>query len=131
LGHPGTKDTFSGYGKTLEPGQRDKLVGLLIVDRPHTVDVEWLDQVRKHFGGYDLLPMTKKIEHGIACVMFIDADSIQYLRQFSTPVSAQLIEAIRLLLAELPKPRFNMHWDDKRRLWAAEFRLSRSEKICS
>ena len=34
LWHPGTAGTLSGYGLAVEPGQKHRLVGLLMVDRP-------------------------------------------------------------------------------------------------
>ena len=38
LCHPGTEDTFSGYGLTVQPGDKDILVGLLMIDRPGPAD---------------------------------------------------------------------------------------------
>ena len=41
LWHPETEDVFSGYGLTVEQERKDRLVGLLMVDRPHPVDPDW------------------------------------------------------------------------------------------
>ena len=58
LDHPGTEGVFSGYGMILQPGRKDVLAGLLMVDRPNPVDPKWLEQVKDAFGESQLLPMT-------------------------------------------------------------------------
>ena len=65
LGHPGTEETFSGYGLTMQPGSKEFLVGLLMVDRPRPVDPEWLNDVEATFGEYHLVPMTAAGEQGL------------------------------------------------------------------
>jgi hypothetical protein len=80
LHHPTTPDTFSGYGLTTHPGRKDGLVGLLMVDRPQPVDPEWLKEVEKTFGEYQLVAMTETGERGLACQMQIEPESRPYLR---------------------------------------------------
>jgi hypothetical protein len=58
LSHPGADETFSGYGLTMQPGTEELLVGLLMVDRPHAADPEWLAEVEATFGEYELVAMT-------------------------------------------------------------------------
>ena len=81
LWHPGTKDIFSGYGLTVQPGRKDHLVGLLMVDRPQKVDPAWLAEIERRFGGYVLYVMTVTGERGIACQMQIEPASFPYLRR--------------------------------------------------
>jgi hypothetical protein len=80
LGHPGTPDTFSGYGLITGEGQGNHLAGLLMVDRPHTVDPQWLARIEEVYGDYLLVPMTASGERGIACQMWVAADSLPFLR---------------------------------------------------
>ena len=58
LWHPGTEEIFSGYGLTMQPGSKEFLVGLLMVDRPTPVDPAWLKEVEATFGEYQLVAMT-------------------------------------------------------------------------
>ena len=69
LGHPGTENTFSGYGLTTWPNSNAFLVGFLMVDRPRPVDLKWLDEVAATYGDYQLVTMTETGERGIACQM--------------------------------------------------------------
>ncbi len=69
LYHPGTRNTFSGYGLTMQEDSQQKLTGLLMVDRPRPVDPAWLREVEATYGGYQLIPMTAAGERGIACRM--------------------------------------------------------------
>lgn len=50
LWHPETDQIFSGYGLTNESGRKDRLVGLLMVDRPQRADPEWLQMINNIFG---------------------------------------------------------------------------------
>ena len=43
LWHPETEDKFSGYGLTTKPERKNRLVGLLMVDRPLPADPESAD----------------------------------------------------------------------------------------
>ena len=51
LWHPGTRDIFSGYGLAIAPLH---LIGLMMVDRPRTVDPVWSKNchalLRPHLG---------------------------------------------------------------------------------
>ena len=60
LWHPGTADTFSGFGLTTLPDSKEFLVGYLTVDRPRPVDPAWLSNVEAAFGGYRLEPLDRK-----------------------------------------------------------------------
>ena len=79
LWHPGTEQTFSGYGLTMQPGSTEFLTGLLMVDRPRPVDPEWLKEVEATFGECHLVAMAAGGERGIACQMQIEPDSLPYL----------------------------------------------------
>jgi hypothetical protein len=50
LSHPVTGEVLSGYGLTMQPGAKKLLVGLLMVDRPHPADPEWLAEVEAQRG---------------------------------------------------------------------------------
>jgi hypothetical protein len=121
LWHPGTQDTFSGYGLTVQPGRKEQLAGLLMVDRPQPVDPAWLAEVKTTFGGYDLYMMTATHERGIACQMWVEKQSLPYLRQFERPLTTRVAQALTPLLQQPPKPRFKVHWDEASRLWVSEF----------
>ncbi len=78
--HPETDQIFSGYGLTNESGRKDRLVGLLMVDRPHPADPDWLETVASTFGECQVAPMTASGERGLACLMRIEDGSIPHLR---------------------------------------------------
>ena len=80
LWHPETEDTFSGYGLTIEQPRKDRLVGLLMVDRPNPANPDWLQSVEDVYGECQLVPMTFTGERGLACNMQIENDSVVYLR---------------------------------------------------
>lgn len=121
LWHPQTKDIFSGYGLAVQPGRKDHLVGLLMVDRPRPVDPLWLAAVKARFGDYHLYVMTIHQERGIACQMWIEPDSQPLVRQFETPLTARMAPALTPLLLQPPRPRFCVRWDQALRLWTSEF----------
>src|SRR2546423_14895398 len=56
LWHPGTPDTFSGYGLALTPAH---LVGLVMIDRPQRAAPAWLRKIKDTFGSYQLATMTQ------------------------------------------------------------------------
>ncbi len=124
LWHPETEAVFSGYGLTLAQGRTDRLVGLLMVDRPQPVSIEWLEQVGHTFGGYQLLAMTTSGEQGIACQMHIEPESLPYLRQFPSAKSAAIQAALRPWLEYLPQPVFTVQWDESSRTWRSQFAVS-------
>jgi hypothetical protein len=123
LWHPGTADVFSGYGLTLQPDSLEQLVGLLLVDRPHVVDPDWLAEVERRFGGYTLHAMTATEERGIACQMWVERESQAYLRRLGIVQAALgvlITRALTPFLWHLPKPRLNVSWDETLRLWVSE-----------
>jgi hypothetical protein len=124
LSHPGTTNTFSGYGLTTEPGRKDLLVGLLMVDRPHPADPVWLQSVTKTFGECELLPMTATGERGLLCRMQIEADSTNHIRRFPSGMGVVLREALEELSEEPPAPVLRMRWDEGTRTWLSEFAAS-------
>ena len=124
LWHPETDQIFSGYGLTHESGRKDRLVGLLMVDRPHPADPDWLEAVASTFGECQLVPMTAAGERGLACQMRIENGSIPYLRQFPSKFSAAIQPALEPLLEEQPAPVLNLHWDEETRLWHSELATS-------
>ena len=67
LWHPGTKNVFSGYGLTIYSIRPDRMVGLLMVDRPQPADPAWLQAVVDTYGECQLYPMTSTGERGLAC----------------------------------------------------------------
>ena len=113
--------TFSGYGLTVEPGHKEHLVGLLMIDRPHPVDPSWLEVVEAAFGAYTLHAMTTGGERGIACQMWIDEHSLSYLRKLPMTKADALHEALMPLLDALPNAQLEMHWDKQHRLWQSTF----------
>ena len=121
LTHPGTDSVFSGYGLVVESGSTERLVGLLLVDRPRPVSTAWLGSVKSHFGDVKLYPMTQQGERGIACQMWIDEESRQYLRQLDDPGARGLHDALLSLLIYPPTPKFLMTWHNATRLWRSAF----------
>ena len=121
LWHQGTEEIFSGYGLTRRPGNKELLVGLLMVDRPRPADPRWLKEVEVTFGGYQLMPMTATGERGIACQMQIEPDSLSGLRQYPGAKAPAIKVALEPLLANPPKPVFALRWDEETRLWHSQF----------
>jgi hypothetical protein len=126
LWHPGTRKIFSGYGLTTQAGHPDHLVGLLMVDRPRMVDPVWLAEVEARFGGYELYVMTVTGERGIACQMQIEPASLPYLRRnlpeyLGATVRQAFRQVLNPLLQSLPKPRLQVRWDERLRLWTSQF----------
>ena len=87
LYHPHTADTFSGYGLTVTPNRPDRLVGVLMVDRPNTVDPDWLQSIEDIYGDCLLVTMTATGERGLVCQMHIHPDSLYHLRRLPAPLS--------------------------------------------
>jgi hypothetical protein len=104
----------------VEEGSKRNLVGVLMVDRPRPVDREWLKQVERNFGEYQLVPMTSTGERGIVCQMEIEAGSQVYLSQLSTKKAEALKEALEPLLDNRPQPKFILSWNDDRRIWQSK-----------
>lgn len=120
LWHPTTPDTFSGYGLTVRPGSNEVLVGLLMVDRPKPVDPQWLAEVERTFGEYQLVAMAATGERGIACQMWIEPESLPHLRRFPGEMAAAIEQALQPLLEEPPGPCFSLRWDQEQNLWTSE-----------
>ena len=120
LDHPGTGDTFSGYGLTIQPGNKEFLVGLLMVDRPKLVDPDWLKDVEAAFGEYQLVAMTASGERGIACQMQIESESLPHLRRYPGEKVAGIRTALEPLLEDPPNPVFTLNWDEESRLWRSQ-----------
>jgi len=121
LQHPGTEEIFSGYGLTTQVGSAEILVGLLMVDRPHPADPQWLAEVETTFGECCLVPMTPARERGIVCQMQIEPGSLPYLRRFPGEKAAAIQQALEPLLENLPGPVFTLRWDEEERVWHSRF----------
>jgi hypothetical protein len=102
LYHPGTTDTFSGYGLVMADDWPGELAGLLMVDRPTPADPAWLSRVQEAYGACELVPMTGRGERGLLCRMHIEPDSLQHLRRFSPAFGQPLQAALQPLLEEPP-----------------------------
>jgi len=102
-------------------GEEEHIVGLLMVDRPVKAGREWLDEVEKAFGSYQLLPMTLDGDRGILCSMKIKRESREYVRELPSDLSENLSDALSPLLKYRPNPRFRVWWDEDCRLWLSEF----------
>lgn len=126
LGHPGT-NIFSGYGVTMDPDRADRLVGLLMVDRPHPVNPTWLQLLLDTYGECQLYPMTASGERGLACQMHIEPDSVPYLQQIMGDKSRRLQAAMGPLLAKPPAPTLSLRWDGEKQLWTS--RLAASNEL--
>jgi hypothetical protein len=120
LCHPGTQEVFSGYGLTVDPCRKDRLVGLLMVDRPGPADPEWLKQLENSFGEYQLVAMTAAGERGIACQMQIEPESVPHLRRFPSEKASAIKAALEPLLEAPPNPLLALRWDEERKLWQSE-----------
>ncbi len=121
LWHPETKDTFSGYGLTLEPDRKNQLVGILMIDRPSQAEPKWLEAVLETYGECLLVPMTATGERGLICQMEIEEDSLPHLRRFPSEISEAIQNALEALLEEPPAPKLRLRWDEETQLWHSEF----------
>lgn len=120
LTHPGS-DLFSGYGLTTHEGRKDRLAGLVMVDRPQRADPAWLAEIERRYGDYQLLPMTTAGERGLLVQMRVEADSIGRLERLHHPIVTKLNQALQPLLNVLPTPVLKLRWDEKHRLWRSDF----------
>lgn len=118
--HPGEVE-FSGYGLTVEAGNLQRLVGILMVDRPKRVSRTWLAKVERTFGSYELYSMTPSGERGIACQMWIAEESLQYVQPLTDKSTRSLQAAFYPFLLVRPKPHFLVTWDAAVRMWRSEF----------
>ena len=120
LYHPGTNDTFSGYGLVMADDQPGHLTGILMVDRPFPANPDWLECIYDAFGECDLVPMTARGERGLVCQMHIEPDSLQHLRRFAPALGQPLQEGLQPLLEEPPAPALALRWDGDRHVWLSE-----------
>ena len=116
LWHPGTEDILSGYGLVLAPLH---LVGLVMVDRPRVADPQWLAKIERAFGDYQLVVMSGHGERGLACHMYIDPTSAQYMRPLNTPLGAALAQALFPLVESPPAVALGFAWDPGSRCWVS------------
>lgn len=107
----------------MEAGRKERLVGLLMVDRPRRADPAWLESVAATFGGYELIPMTTTGERGIVCEMVIAQGSLPLVRRFVGEKSAEIQRALLPLLERPPAPCFRLAWDEESRAWRSQFHL--------
>ena len=119
LAHPGDANTFSGYGLTLHPDRPDRLVGLLMVDRPQPVDPRWLVAVSATYGECDLYAITTGGERGLACRMQIEPDSLPHLQRFPSEKADAMQAALQPLLDQPPVPTLRLSWDAEKQAWAS------------
>ncbi|MCA9875415.1 MAG: hypothetical protein KC441_17210 [Anaerolineales bacterium] len=120
LSHPGAEEVFSGYGLTLTPGNKELLVGVLMVDRPQPAAPAWLQAVAARFGEYDLIPMTASGERGLICQMQIMPQSVDYLRPSADPKAAAIQTALQPLLENPPRPKLTLQWHELDRTWRSQ-----------
>ncbi|MFN8472276.1 MAG: hypothetical protein U0822_08810 [Anaerolineae bacterium] len=127
LWHPNTSDTVSGYGLAIQPGRKDWLVGLLMVDRPKPVDPVWLNDVEATFGGYELMQVTEDGARGMACQMYIEPESRRYVRAVEAALMADIAVVLWRFLEVAPKPRFRLSWDPNTHVWVSTFNDERRQ----
>lgn len=116
LWHPGTRDHFSGYGLTIAPY---RLAGLVMVDRPRTVDPDWLAEIEQVFGTYQLVPITQSGERGILCQMHVAPESRSYLRTITHPMVREIREALLPLLVDPPRVTLAVTCDPTSSCWVS------------
>ena len=117
LYHPGTNDTFSGYGLVMEDDWPGHLTGILMVDRPFPANPNWLARIDDAYGECDLVPMTTTGERGLVCRMQIEPDSLQHLRRYAPSFGLPLQEALQQLLEDPPSPTLSLSWDEAAGVW--------------
>lgn len=124
--HPGEAQ-FSGYGLTVERGSAKRLVGILMIDRPQPVSHQWLAEVERRYGRYELYPMTQSGERGIACQMWIAEANLFYVKKLPGKFARLLQETLFPFLTFPPNPQFDVQWNVAIRLWQSSFRASAKE----
>ncbi|HEX9597289.1 MAG TPA: hypothetical protein VF982_10455 [Anaerolineales bacterium] len=124
LAHPGS-ELFSGYGLTTQEGRQDRLIGLLMVDRPRPVDPAWLAEIDVRYGDYQLIPMTATGERGLVTQMRIAPESLAFLGRFSGgPLGAvehEFARVLQPLLDNPPAPILKLRWSAEQHLWTSAF----------
>ena len=122
LTHPGS-ELFSGYGLTTQAARQDRLIGLLMVDRPHPVEPACLAEIEALYGAYRLVPMAAGGERGLLTQMRIAAESVPHLARFLHPMGQAITRVLQPLLETPPAPVLKLRWDDEHKLWRSEFWL--------
>jgi hypothetical protein len=128
LSHPDS-DLFSGYGLTTLAGRKDRLVGLLMVDRPQPANPACLAEIEVRYGDYQLVPMTATGERGLVTQMRIVPESVPHLARFSNPLGQELTRVLTPLLETPPAPALTLRWDEEHKLWQSEFWLGLSPEL--
>jgi hypothetical protein len=116
LWHPGTRDRFSGYGLFVAPG---RLVGVIMVDRPHIADPVWLADIELTFGSYQLVTMTQTAERGIVCQMEVAEDSRGYVKRLVHSHNPALRRALRPLRRHPPAVTLAVRWEAAHSGWVS------------
>jgi hypothetical protein len=116
-------ELFSGYGLTTQEGRKDRLIGLVMVDRPYPVDPQWLAEITRLYGDYQLLPMTTAGERGLLAQLRIAPESLPLLERFSHPITQDFTHILKPLLDSPPAPILKLSWDEAKNLWASQFWL--------
>ena len=116
LRHPGTSDRVSGYGLPIAPAH---LVGVIMVDRPQPADPEWLADIARTFGGYELVRMIQDGARGIVCQMYIAEESRVHLRVMRNARSEEIRQALLPLLENPPAVTLAVSWDEARGCWVS------------
>jgi hypothetical protein len=116
LWHPGTLDRFSGYGLRSAPAH---LVGVVMVDRPRPAAADWLEEIQRTFGGYELVAMTHDGSRGIICQMRVAEESRVHLRVMRQAQSEAIRQALVPLLRAPPAVTLTMAWDEPRGGWVS------------
>jgi hypothetical protein len=114
---------FSAYALSTTSGGVDHLTGLLLIDRPAQVDPAQLGVWEVMYGKFSLFPMARDGALGVACNMFIDEQSRQYVRPFAAQASQAFYEVLKEFLVIPPNIDFEMCWDPDREQWASKPRI--------
>lgn len=128
LMHPGNI-RFSGFGLVADDGRPDHLVGLIMVDRPRPVSKTWLARIALHFGAFQLFTMSSSGERGLACQMWIEAESMAYIQPIDTDVAPLMQEMLFPFLLQPPAPQLDLRWDSKTHCWHSKFHRMESPDL--
>lgn len=124
LWHDGMEDTgkfCAGLAVPINPGSAAWLVGLFSVSGPYAPTALWFDLVQEWFSGYETHPMDDG-RLGIACQMYIEQGSRQFLKRLDLPVNAHHLEHLRPIQAYPPRVRFRMRYLPAIGIWVRYFK---------
>ena len=121
LWHPTAPTLCSGYGLAVRDGDKQHLVGLLMVDCPGPVPTRWLAKVEQTLGNYTLVPTTAPDERSIVCHMYIEADSLVHVDGTPQAIADEIQTALLPLLDHPPRPSFQVRWDAQNQIWKSSF----------